>query len=79
MIRRLTSLLPSDPAQRIFVGFVLLLVTSGVAALLGSSPMALLPVAGAVGLLVLFTEWRLLYYLLFLTWPSRAKWACPAA
>ncbi|OWP64135.1 O-antigen polymerase [Hymenobacter amundsenii] len=67
MIRRLTSLLPSDPAQRIFVGFVLLLVTGGAAALLGSSPQALLPVAGALGLLVLFTEWRILYYLLFLT------------
>ncbi|RSK45343.1 O-antigen ligase family protein [Hymenobacter rigui] len=67
MNQRLASLLPQDPAQRIFAGFVLLLLLSGATALLLDTPVALLPVALVVGLLVVFTEWRLLYYLLFLT------------
>ena len=58
--------MPRDPAQRIFVGFIVLLLGGGAAALF-STPLALLPVAAALGLLVVFTEWRLLYYLLFLT------------
>jgi len=65
--QRLASLLPSDPAQRIFVGFVVVLLGGGATALLLDTPLALLPLVLGVGLLVVFTEWRLLYYLLFLT------------
>ncbi|MET4108094.1 O-antigen ligase family protein [Hymenobacter sp. UYP22] len=67
MNQRLASLLPQDSAQRLFLGLVVVLLTGGATALLLETPLALLPAALAVGLLMVLTEWRTLYYLLFLT------------
>ncbi|QJX48070.1 O-antigen ligase family protein [Hymenobacter taeanensis] len=58
---------PTDPSQRLFVGFMLLLMLGGATAALLETPLALLPVVLALGLLVVFTDWTLLFYLLFLT------------
>lgn len=67
MNQLLSRLRPQDAQQRLFIGFVLALVGGGATTVLLGTPVALLPAVLAVGLLVVFTEWRLLYYLLFLT------------
>ncbi|RFP63496.1 hypothetical protein D0N36_19110 [Hymenobacter lapidiphilus] len=71
--------LPQDPAQRVFVGIMGLLLAGGAAALLLSSPLPLLPVVAGLGLLLLLIEWRLLYFLLFLTLPFSREVALGAA
>ena len=58
---------PKDQLQRIFLGFVLLLVAGGAVAVLAEAPAALLPALGVLGVAVLAVEWRLIYYLLLLT------------
>ncbi|RPD44853.1 O-antigen ligase family protein [Hymenobacter sediminis] len=67
MNQRLASWLPASPEQRVFAGFVVLLLGGGATAALLETPLALLPLALLLGLLVLLTEWRVVYYLLFLT------------
>ncbi|TGE08486.1 O-antigen ligase family protein [Hymenobacter fodinae] len=67
MSELLNRLRPTDPSQRLFVGFMLLLMLGGAMGALLQTPLALLPVVLALGLLVVFTDWTLLYYLLFLT------------
>ncbi|UOQ70154.1 hypothetical protein [Hymenobacter cellulosilyticus] len=63
----LARLRPQDPAQRLFIGFILVLLLSGAAALLSQTPLWLaLPFAG-VGVAVLLVDWRWVYYLLLLT------------
>ncbi|PJJ59582.1 O-antigen ligase family protein [Hymenobacter chitinivorans] len=63
----LARLRPQDSAQRLFIGFILLLLLSGSAALLLQTPLWLaLPFAG-VGVAVLLVDWRWVYYLLLLT------------
>jgi len=54
-----------DGPQRIFVGFVLLLLAGIATAVLAEEPAALLPGLALVGLLLVFIDWRWLYYLLF--------------
>ncbi|TGD82448.1 O-antigen ligase family protein [Hymenobacter wooponensis] len=63
----LNRLFPTDPSQRLFVGIMLLLMLGGATAALLQTPLTLLPVVLALGLLVVFTDWTLLFYLLFLT------------
>ncbi|UOQ76724.1 O-antigen ligase family protein [Hymenobacter sp. 5516J-16] len=64
---RLAQWLPHTPEQRVFAGFIGLLLGGGAATVLLHSPLGLLPLAAGLGVLLLLTEWRLLYYLLFLT------------
>ncbi|GAB3290779.1 O-antigen ligase family protein [Hymenobacter tenuis] len=67
MSELLNRLRPADPIQRLFVGLMLLLILGGATAVLLQTPLALLPVGIGLGLLVVFTDWTLFYYLLFLT------------
>ncbi|WP_426492455.1 O-antigen ligase family protein [Hymenobacter sp. 102] len=67
MNQRLASLLPQDGPQRLFMALIAVLLLGGATALLLQTPLALVPVVLVVGLLVVLTEWRVLYYLLFLT------------
>jgi O-antigen ligase len=62
----LKRLRPADRSQSIFLGFILLLLVSGATAALFATPLALLPVALGIGVLIVLTDWTLLYYLLFL-------------
>ena len=63
----LARLRPQDPAQRLYVGFIGLLLLSGTAAALLEAPLGLaLPVAG-LGVGVLLVDWRWVYYALLLT------------
>ena len=66
---QLSRWLPQDPTQRLFAGLMGLLLAGGAGALLLASPLPLLPVTAGLGLLLLFTDWRLLYFLFFLTLP----------
>ncbi|GAA4380399.1 O-antigen ligase family protein [Hymenobacter koreensis] len=63
----LARLRPQDPAQRIFVAFVVLLVVGGATAVLAGTNLGLLPVVAAIGLGVLVVDWRWVYYLLLTT------------
>ncbi|WP_089331679.1 O-antigen ligase family protein [Hymenobacter mucosus] len=63
----LSRLRPRDAFQRLFIGFVLMLVGGGAVAALLETPLALVPAVLVVGALIVFIEWRLIYYLLFLT------------
>ncbi|SNC66086.1 O-antigen ligase [Hymenobacter gelipurpurascens] len=67
MSELLNRLRPADPIQRLFAGLMLLLILGGATAALFETPLALLPIGLGLGLLVIFTDWTLLYYLLFLT------------
>ena len=58
-----------DGPQRLFMGFVGLLVAGSAAAALAQMPALLLPGLLAVGVLVAVVEWRWLYYLLFFLLP----------
>ncbi len=49
------------------MALIAVLLLGGATALLLQTPLALVPVVLVVGLLVVLTEWRVLYYLLFLT------------
>ena len=62
----LHRLRPVDGPQRMFVGFIMLLLTCGASAALWQEPALLMPGLLAVGLLVAFVEWRWIYYLFFL-------------
>ncbi|MCB2379036.1 O-antigen ligase family protein [Hymenobacter sp. BT635] len=63
----LARLRPRDPAQRLYVAFIGLLLVSGTAAALLEAPLWLaLPVAG-LGVGVLLVDWRWVYYALLLT------------
>ncbi|MBX0290300.1 O-antigen ligase family protein [Hymenobacter sp. HSC-4F20] len=77
MSQRLAQWLPRSPEQRIFAGLMALLLGGGAAMLLLRTPVALLPLAVGLGLLLLLTEWRLLYYLLFLTLAFSRELALP--
>ncbi|GAB2779801.1 O-antigen ligase [Hymenobacter luteus] len=77
MSQRLAQWLPRSPEQRLFAGFIVLLLGGGAATLLLGTPAALLPLAAGVGLLLLLTEWRLLYYLLFVTLAFSREVALP--
>ncbi|SET07274.1 O-antigen ligase family protein [Hymenobacter actinosclerus] len=61
--------LPSDPAQRLFVALMGLLLLGGTVAGLLASPLPLLPALAALGLAVVLIDWRLVYGLFFLTLP----------
>ncbi|UYZ64667.1 O-antigen ligase family protein [Hymenobacter weizhouensis] len=65
MNRLLNQLWPPDTAQRVFVGFVLVLLVGGAAALLLKTPLPLLPAVLLLGLLLVLIDWRLVFYLLF--------------
>ncbi|SDX36504.1 O-antigen ligase family protein [Hymenobacter psychrophilus] len=65
----LSRWLPQDPAQRLFAGLMGLLLLGGTVAGLLASPLPLLPALAGVGLLVLLIDWRLVYWLFFLTLP----------
>lgn len=67
MLTRLKSWWPTDPLQRLFVGIMGLFIGGGAVALAFNSPAALVPVAVVLGLLLVSTEWRIIYYLFFLT------------
>ncbi|WP_045686965.1 hypothetical protein [Hymenobacter sp. AT01-02] len=67
MNKLLSRLRPQDAFQRLFIGFVLMLVGGGAVAALLETPLALVPAVLVVGALIVFIEWRLIYYLLFLT------------
>ena len=73
----LLRLRPNDGPQRVFVGFVLLLLAGGAAAGLTQNPALLLPALALVGLLVVFIEWRWLYYLLFFILPFSQEIGLP--
>lgn len=62
----LHRLRPVDGPQRIFAGFIALLLAGGAGAALMQQPALLAPGVLLVGVLVAFVEWRWLYYLLFL-------------
>ncbi|GAA4354620.1 hypothetical protein GCM10023185_16600 [Hymenobacter saemangeumensis] len=73
----LHRLRPVDGPQRVFVGFVLLLLAGGTLAAFTQNPVLLLPGVALVGLLVVFIEWRLLYYLLFFILPFSQEIGLP--
>ncbi len=66
----MTSLLhrlrPVDGPQRMFVGFIVLLLVCGASAALWQELALLIPSLLAIGALIAFIEWRWLYYLFFL-------------
>ncbi|TGE18339.1 O-antigen ligase family protein [Hymenobacter elongatus] len=63
----LARLRPQDPAQRLYMGFIALLLLSGTAALLLKASLWLAVPFAALGVVVLFVDWRWVYYLLLLT------------
>ena len=73
----LHRLWPTDGPQRLFVGFVLLLLAGGAGAALGQQPALLLPGLLVVGVLLAVVEWRWLYYLLFLLLPFSVEIGLP--
>ena len=70
-----------DGPQRLFVGFVLLLLGSGAAAALARLPalllLALLPAVLAVGLLAALLEWRVFFYVLLFLLPFSTEVGLP--
>ena len=66
-----------DGPQRVFAGFVLLLLGGGAAATLARAPALLLPALLAVGLLVAVVEWRLVFYLLLFLLPFSIEVGLP--
>jgi O-antigen ligase len=77
MSELLQRLRPVDGPQRLFVGFVLLLLAGGTAAGLTQTPALLLPALAVLGLMVVFIEWRWLYYLLFFILPFSQEIGLP--
>ncbi len=66
-----------DGPQRLFAGFVLLLLGGGAAAALAHAPALLLPALLAVGLLVAVVEWRIIFYLLLFLLPFSIEIGLP--
>ena len=75
----LNRLWPADGPQRLFVGFVLLLLAGGAGAALWQQPALLLPGLLVVGVLLAVVEWRWLYYLLFLLLPFSVEIGLPGS
>jgi len=63
----LLRLRPVDATQRLFLGFVALLVLGGALAAVLQQPALLLPALAVPGLVLALTRWQWLYYGLFLT------------
>lgn len=59
----------ADASQRLFLGFVALLLLGGVLAAQQQQPALLLPALAVPGLVLALTRWQWLYYGLFLTLP----------
>jgi O-antigen ligase len=73
----LLRLRPSDAAQWLFLVFVGLLLAGGAVATLLQEPALVLPALAMVGLLAVLYNWRLVYYLLFLTLPFSREISLP--
>ncbi|MCB2407883.1 O-antigen ligase family protein [Hymenobacter lucidus] len=63
----LARLRPQDPAQRLYVVFIVLLLGSGAAAALLQAPLWLALPFALLGVVVLLVDWRWVYYLLLTT------------
>ena len=73
----LLRLRPADASQRIFLGFVGLLLLGGVLATVRQQPALLLPALAVPGLVLLATRWQWLYYGLFLLLPFSSEISLP--
>ena len=69
MRQLLLRLRPADATQGVFLVFLGLLLSGGVLASWLRQPALLLPALALVGVVLVLTEWRWLYYALFLTLP----------
>ncbi len=73
----LLRLRPVDASQRIFLGFVGLLLLAGVVAGVQQQPLLLLPVLVVPGVVLVATRWQWAYYGLFLTLPFSREISLP--
>ncbi|GAB3634867.1 hypothetical protein GCM10027422_04570 [Hymenobacter arcticus] len=69
MRQLLLRLRPADTSQRLFLGFVGLLLVLGVAAGVQQQPLLLLPALAVPGIVLAATRWQWVYYGLFLLLP----------
>ncbi|TGE29192.1 O-antigen ligase family protein [Hymenobacter metallicola] len=63
----LARLRPQDSAQRLYIGFIVLLLVSGAAAMLLQASLWLALPFALLGVVVLLVDWRWVYYVLLLT------------
>lgn len=73
----LLRLRPTDAAQWIFLGFLGLLLAGGAFATLLNEQALIVPALALVGLVLVLTNWRWVYYLLFLTLPISREISLP--
>jgi O-antigen ligase len=73
----LLRLRPTDAAQWIFLGFLGLLLLGGAFATLLNEQALIVPALALVGLVLVLTNWRWVYYLLFLTLPISREISLP--
>jgi O-antigen ligase len=77
MNQLLLRLRPADASQRLFLGFVALLVLGGVLAAGLRQPALLLPALAVPALVLALTRWQWLYYGLFLTLAFSHEFSLP--
>jgi O-antigen ligase len=68
---------PADSQQWVFMGFLGLLLAGGIVAGLWHQPLLLLPALAVPALVLVFTRWQWLYYLLFCALPFATEIALP--